>query len=56
MATWNGHGRSACNRCGEWVLVNLDGALRKHRRFVTRGKYGPLSGGGWVLCEPPKEA
>lgn len=36
-------------RCGEFVLVNQDGSLRKHRRFVSGNKYGV--GPRWVPCE-----
>jgi len=44
--------RASCPWCGEWVLVNLDGKLRKHRRWVSGGIYSRSS---WVACEPPKD-
>lgn len=39
--------RKSCPRCGDSVLVNRDGSLRKHQRWDP----GAWSlGGKWVQC------
>ena len=40
--------RRQCPRCGDLILVNRDGTLRRHKRFVSGGTY---SMPGWVRCE-----
>ena len=40
--------RRTCPRCFDSILINANGRLRRHRRFVAAGTYGQS---GWVPCE-----
>jgi hypothetical protein len=45
--------RKRCTTCGDYVLVNKDGKLRRHQRWRGSGKYGMPP--RWEPC-PGREA
>ncbi len=47
MMLYEDEGRGECPYCFDFVLINRDGSLRKHNRFVSGGVYQHSK---WVRC------